>query len=226
MSGLVMGALAWLAASETGPFSFGAFIAAGSVGAASHDIVMRIPVIAWSAANGKTKFLAANVCYIIIVIIFESLAHFKEAKGILRAGEVVGVKNAASASSNIIAKKIAERLESVPNMSRLAKDELGAIIDGIFSHAYDANDVKVSEKFFENALSAAERLDFWTPTKLWIVGMALQFISAQFGESVAEQCRAELAEMANNDFNLDVLETSKSELMSDIDALSAKYPPI
>ena len=231
LSGLVMGTLALMATSETGPFSFGAFIGAAGTGAASHDIVMRIPVIAWSLANGKTKFAAANIVYIAIVLIFESLFHYKEAKAILKAGEVVGVKNAASTSSNIIAKSniaksIVAKFEK-SGMTRLAKDELGKIIDGIFSHTYDAKDIKVSEQFFKNAVTAAERLDFWTPTKLCIVGFALQLATYFLGSEAVDQCRSDIEALANGDFNIDFVEMSKSELFDDPEAgLNLKYPPM
>lgn len=226
LSGLVMGTLALMATSETGPFSFGAFITAAGTGAASHDIVMRIPVIAWSFANGKTKFAAANFVYIAIVLIFETLLHLKEAKAILKAGEVVGVKNAASTSRNIIVKSIVAKFEET-EMTRLAKDELGKIIDGIFSYTYDAKDIKVSEQFFKNAVTAAERLDFWTPTKLCIVGFALQLATFLLGSEAVDQCRSDIEALANGDFNIDFVEMSKSELFDDPEAgLNLKYPPM
>jgi hypothetical protein len=226
LSGLVMGALAWLATAETGPFSIGAFISAAGIGSTSHDIVMRVPVIAWAAANGKTKFLAANVAYIVLVLIFESLVHFKEVKGVLKAGEVIGVENAASSSGNVIAKMISSKLEGTPGMTRLAKNEFSKILDGIFSHAYDASDARVTEKFFANAVTAAQRLDFWTPMKLCIVGFCLQFVAFMFGDTAVAQFKSEFESLANADFDLNALESSKSELMSDINALSTKYPPM
>lgn len=58
----------------------GAVLAGAAMGAAFCDVVLRVPVLYWSAMNGKKTFAAANFAYMLISIAFQSVQAFKAAK--------------------------------------------------------------------------------------------------------------------------------------------------
>jgi len=95
LAGLVGAVAGGILLSETGPFAVAGAIVGAGLASTSSDIVLRLPVIFWAYETKRYRFLSFNMTYIVILLLFESLVHFKELKGLYQAGKVVGVENLA-----------------------------------------------------------------------------------------------------------------------------------
>jgi len=183
---LVGGVIGGVLLSETGPFALAGFLAGASLSSVSYDVVLRLPVMMWAHFNKKYKFLAANVLYVVIIILFESWMHFKEVKALYQAEKAVGrgvVTQYSNRFYNLVMKKLAPTGALEVSDDVLKQSFLGLL--------------KGSDKFFTDdeirlAIESARTLDFWSPTKIIIVGFAMQILAWMFGDETARSCKNEL----------------------------------
>ncbi len=221
-AGIAAGAVSALLASETGPGAIVAFFLGAGLGMTVGDVVYRIPVIYWAAANKKWKFLSANVVYMVILIIFESWVHFKESKILYTSARIAG-NDAVIKAAPLLYKKIIERLGPT-GLLNVTDDALRSAAPKVAAEMLEAGlRGKLPDEELAIAKRAAESLDFWTPIKIIVVQISLQIIAYLFGEEAKQACAAEVIDMTDSDSLTDYLTGSKSELKKFIEE---KYPPI
>ncbi len=219
---IAAGAVSALLASETGPGAIVAFFLGAGLAMTVSDVVYRIPVIYWAYANKKWKFLSANVVYTVILIGFESWAHFKEAKILYTSAKITG-DDTAIKTAPLLYKKIIDRLGPTGRLN-VADDALRGAAPKVAAEMLEAGlRGKLPDEELAIAKRAAASLDFWTPIKIIVVQISLQIIAYLFGEEAKQSCAAEVIDMTDADSLTDYLTGSKSELKKFIEE---KYPPI
>jgi hypothetical protein len=178
--GAAAGALAGLLGGPLAPAtaSAGAWLGMG-LATSAHDIVNRIPVIIWAFNNEQYEFGAANVTWVFILIVFESLIHLKEFKAGFQAAEVfkTGMSKSAVLKALFDSPVVKSKLIG-PNSIR------DAIIDTAIRLA--ADDTAIPEKALKEAILSGQ---FWGPVKNTLTEFILGFIVFYFGENAAAKAR-------------------------------------
>jgi hypothetical protein len=206
LAGLVGAVAGGILLSETGPFAVAGAIVGAGLASTSSDIVLRLPVIFWAYETKRYRFLSFNMTYIVILLLFESLVHFKELKGLYQAGKVVGVENLAKGGNRFytyVMNKLAPTGALETSDEVLRKSILGLTRWRSSTGFFTDSDIDL-------AVKAARNLDFWTPTKLVITGFVLQGITWFFGADTAAQCKNDVMSiLETGDFTPERLSESK-----------------
>ncbi len=211
-------------APETLGASFFAALGVAGSGATVQDALCRVPVIIWACVTKRWKFAAANLVYLIIIIAFESLAKFKSAKSGLKAAQITGVDAVKqSGKLELGAATLMSHLKNagVPTMSA---EKFAEVVKRASSGGKIEKWFIEDEKLAGELYEAIDKMQFWSVTKITIMGVILQLVTGMFGDAAADSIRTELDPLIEGEFSLDILMKSDKELLDYVTSLRLKYP--
>ena len=223
MAGVFAIVIAGLLAPETLGGSFLAYLTVLGTGMTIQDALCRVPVIIWAGATKRWKFAAANLVYLVVIIVFETLAKFKSARVGLKTAEITGIQAVTqSGKLELGASTLMKTLKSsgVPSMTaekfaEVIKRSTGQGLKGWF-----IEDTKLAGELYE----AIDRMDVWTVTKITLVGVVLQLASGLFGDSGAEALKTQIDAFLESEINFQALLEADAEMMEYAASIRKKYP--